>query len=43
MDSRERLWAAIRGGLAMLSRDAAGKWSVEKVYTDKSGLVRAII
>ena len=38
-DSKGRLWAALRGGLALISRQAAGNWSVEKVYTEKSGLV----
>ena len=38
-DSKGRLWAALRGGLALISRRATGDWSVEKAYTEKSGLV----
>ena len=39
VDSKGRLWAALRGGLALITRRATGDWSLEKVYTDKSGLV----
>jgi len=38
LDSKGRLWAAIRGGLALITRQAAGAWSVEKVYRQESGL-----
>ena len=39
LDSKGRLWAGIRGGLALITRGAAGDWSVEKVYRQESGLV----
>jgi ligand-binding sensor domain-containing protein/signal transduction histidine kinase len=39
MDSQGRLWAALRGGLALISRGATGSWGIEKIFTDKSGLV----
>ncbi len=38
MDSKGRMWAALRGGLALITRRAAGDWSVEKVYRQDSGL-----
>ena len=38
LDSKGRMWAAIRGGLALITRRAAGGWSVEKVYRQESGL-----
>ncbi|MGA3186611.1 MAG: two-component regulator propeller domain-containing protein [Bryobacteraceae bacterium] len=38
-DSKGRLWAGVRGGLAMITRGVAGSWSVEKVYTYPSSLV----
>jgi ligand-binding sensor domain-containing protein/two-component sensor histidine kinase len=38
-DSKGRLWAGVRGGLAMITQGAAGNWSVEKVYSYNSGLV----
>jgi ligand-binding sensor domain-containing protein/signal transduction histidine kinase len=43
-DSKGRLWAAVRGGLAMLSQPlisqgSAGNWSVEQVYSKNSALV----
>jgi ligand-binding sensor domain-containing protein/signal transduction histidine kinase len=37
-DSKGRLWAAVRGGLAMISRGPAGIWSVEQVYANDSAL-----
>jgi ligand-binding sensor domain-containing protein len=37
-DSKGRLWAAVRGGLAMISQRTTGIWSVEKVYSYNSGL-----
>jgi ligand-binding sensor domain-containing protein/signal transduction histidine kinase len=39
VDSKGRLWAALRGGLVLISRRATGNWGVEKAYTEKSGLV----
>ncbi|HEV2687992.1 MAG TPA: two-component regulator propeller domain-containing protein [Bryobacteraceae bacterium] len=39
LDSKGRLWAALRGGLALITRQATGTWSLEKTYSDKSGLV----
>jgi len=44
VDSKGRLWAAVRGGLAMISRpltgkDPGGSWSIEKVYSHNSPLV----
>jgi ligand-binding sensor domain-containing protein/two-component sensor histidine kinase len=38
-DSKGRLWAGVRGGLAMITQGTAGNWSVEKVYSYNSGLV----
>ncbi|MGA3203063.1 MAG: two-component regulator propeller domain-containing protein [Bryobacteraceae bacterium] len=38
-DSKGRLWAAMRGGLAMISQGATGGWSLEQVYAHDSGLV----
>ncbi len=38
-DSKGRLWAALRGGLAMIAQGADGSWSVEKVYGRNSALV----
>ena|SRR5579871_897751 len=38
-DSKGRLWVALRGGLALMSRGPTGAWSIEKVYTERSGLV----
>jgi ligand-binding sensor domain-containing protein/two-component sensor histidine kinase len=39
LDSKGRLWAALRTGLALITRGATGGWSVEKVYSYNSGLV----
>jgi len=39
MDSKGRLWAALRGGLVLISRRTAGNWGIEKIFTDKSGLI----
>jgi ligand-binding sensor domain-containing protein/signal transduction histidine kinase len=39
VDDKGRLWAATRGGLALISRLATGGWGVERVYTDKDGLI----
>jgi ligand-binding sensor domain-containing protein/signal transduction histidine kinase len=42
IDSKGRLWAALRGGLAMIGSrkgPAAERWSVEQVYSDNSALV----
>jgi ligand-binding sensor domain-containing protein/signal transduction histidine kinase len=38
LDSKGRMWAAIRGGLALITRRGAGDWSVEKIYRQESGL-----
>jgi signal transduction histidine kinase/ligand-binding sensor domain-containing protein len=38
LDSQGRLWAAVRGGLVLITRKATGHWGVDKVYTDRSGL-----
>jgi ligand-binding sensor domain-containing protein len=38
LDSQGRLWAAVRGGLVLITRKAAHRWGVDKVYTDRSGL-----
>jgi ligand-binding sensor domain-containing protein/signal transduction histidine kinase len=38
-DSKGRLWAALRGGVARFCRSVPGKWNLEKVYTTESGLV----
>lgn len=38
-DSKGRLWAALRGGLAMIGRSATGSWSVERAYGQHSALV----
>jgi len=38
LDSKGRMWAAIRGGLALITRRAAGDWNLEKVYREESGL-----
>jgi ligand-binding sensor domain-containing protein/signal transduction histidine kinase len=38
-DSKGRLWAALRGGLAMISQPTAENWSVEQVYSHNSALV----
>jgi len=32
-DSKGRLWAATRGGLAMITQGAGGNWRIEQVYT----------
>jgi ligand-binding sensor domain-containing protein/signal transduction histidine kinase len=42
-DSKGRLWAAVRGGLAMITQApinpaAAGGWSIEQVYSHNSAL-----
>ena len=37
-DSKGRLWAAVRGGLAMLTKQAAGNWNVEQAYSSNSAL-----
>jgi ligand-binding sensor domain-containing protein/signal transduction histidine kinase len=37
-DSKGRLWAALRGGLAMIGRGPTGSWSVEQVYGQHSAL-----
>jgi ligand-binding sensor domain-containing protein/signal transduction histidine kinase len=37
-DSRGRVWAAVRGGLALLRHEASGNWAAGKVFTDTSGL-----
>ena len=41
LDSKGRLWAALRGGLAMICRTSAGGWGVEQVYSPGSGLAGA--
>ena len=33
LDSKGRLWVAIRGGLAMISQGSGGKWSLEQAYS----------
>jgi ligand-binding sensor domain-containing protein/signal transduction histidine kinase len=38
LDSRGRMWAALRGGLALITRRAAGDWNVAKIYRQESGL-----
>jgi ligand-binding sensor domain-containing protein/signal transduction histidine kinase len=38
-DSKGRIWAATRGGLALIGRRAGGKWAVEKTFTETSGLI----
>jgi ligand-binding sensor domain-containing protein/signal transduction histidine kinase len=38
LDSKGRMWAAIRGGLALIKQRTDGGWSVERVYTKTSGL-----
>jgi ligand-binding sensor domain-containing protein len=38
LDSKGRIWAATRGGLGLIKQRVDGGWSVEKSYTDKSGL-----
>ena len=37
-DSNGRLWAALRGGLAMIGRGPTGNWRVEQVYGQHSAL-----
>jgi ligand-binding sensor domain-containing protein len=37
-DSKGRLWAALRGGLAMIGRAPTGNWRVEQVYGQHSAL-----
>jgi ligand-binding sensor domain-containing protein/signal transduction histidine kinase len=32
LDSKRRLWVALRGGLAMIARDAGGHWRLEQVH-----------
>jgi signal transduction histidine kinase/streptogramin lyase len=38
-DSKGRMWAAVRGGLALITRRVAGNWSLQRVYREASGLV----
>jgi ligand-binding sensor domain-containing protein/signal transduction histidine kinase len=38
-DANGRLWAGVRGGLAMMARSKDGSWSVEKVFTYNTGLI----
>ena len=37
-DSKGRLWVALRGGLAMITRAPTGSWNVEQVYGQHSAL-----
>ncbi len=37
-DSKGRLWAAMRGGLAMIARAPSGLWRVDQVYGQHSAL-----
>jgi ligand-binding sensor domain-containing protein len=39
LDSKQRLWAGTRRGLALLVRGENGRWSLSKTYTQRSGLV----
>jgi ligand-binding sensor domain-containing protein/signal transduction histidine kinase len=38
LDSKGRMWAAVRGGLALIKQQTEGSWSVERIYTRTSGL-----
>ncbi|HTB10270.1 MAG TPA: two-component regulator propeller domain-containing protein [Bryobacteraceae bacterium] len=38
-DAKGRLWAGVRGGLAMIAGSDDGNWSVEKVYSYNTGLI----
>lgn len=38
LDSRGRLWAALRGGIAVLARNPSGDWAVEETLGENSGL-----
>jgi ligand-binding sensor domain-containing protein/signal transduction histidine kinase len=38
LDSKGRMWAAIRGGLALIKQRTDSGWSVERIYTRTSGL-----
>jgi ligand-binding sensor domain-containing protein/signal transduction histidine kinase len=38
LDSKGRMWAAIRGGLVLITQRAASDWRVEKIYREESGL-----
>ncbi|MDP8980267.1 MAG: ATP-binding protein [Acidobacteriota bacterium] len=38
LDSKGRMWAAIRGGLALFRQRRPGGWGVDKVFTSHSGL-----
>lgn len=38
LDSR-RIWATVRGGLALITRGVADDWRVEKVFSYSTGLV----
>jgi ligand-binding sensor domain-containing protein/two-component sensor histidine kinase len=38
LDSKRRIWAALRGGLVLITERAAGDWRVEKIYRPESGL-----
>lgn len=40
-DSKGRLWAAIRGGLALITQRPGGSWSVARVFNEQSGLAGA--
>lgn len=39
VDSRGRVWAALRGGLALITPRGPGRWGVQKSYRTDSGLV----
>jgi ligand-binding sensor domain-containing protein/signal transduction histidine kinase len=41
-DSKGRMWAALRGGLAQFSRQA-GEWRLENVYSAASGLASPVV
>jgi ligand-binding sensor domain-containing protein/signal transduction histidine kinase len=41
LDSRGRMWVAVRGGLALVEYQADRGWTVEKAYTSQSGLAGA--
>lgn len=39
LDSRNRMWATVRGGVAMFVPDSKGAWILERMYTEESGVV----
>lgn len=39
LDSSGRIWAAARGGVFLFVQRTGGAWSLERIYTTKSGIV----